>query len=373
MESRVTDLCRAAINAYWLNGQPKELKEARDLAVAMLNAERPLAEAERTPWRTAGSLASIDPELMKQPAEGRTLEDLKKTFLPVVVDTVSAKSGETTMSKEEKRAKKAELAKQYPKSAEEWTTEEVMRALMPYVIKLANKYATKRFPIEDAVQQGLIGVMNAIKWDKGMSPFANYAYKPIQSAIRRASMEAGVIKVPEGQYDPEKGVGGIFGSEQFMGQEVGGEEGEAGTLGAILPAASRSREIVRGKIKPGEAKVVTTSTETPTAAEMDRMLHNKELLQKVFKYAKLTPDENKAVTMLFGLDDGVERQGKEVAKELGMSSQRFSELKNKAMAKLVNAAKIVRAMSKFNVPESKALCATAALMEGVVKRIKLVE
>lgn len=339
--------------------------------------EEALNEAERLPWRIAGSLESIDPELLKQPAKGRALDDLKKSWLPVPeVPNVSAHTGEVTMSAEEKKQRKEELAKQYPEAAETWTTNEVLRALMPSIIHLAKKYATKRFPLEDAVQQGLIGAMNAIKWDQGMSPFASYAWKPIQTSIRRASFESGVIKVPEGQYDPEKGKeseGGLFGKEQFMGQEIGGEEGEPTTVGAVLPTSARSREIVRGgKLKPGEPKVVTTSTEVPSGQEMSRILHNKDLLQKVFKYAGLTDLEHQAVNLMFGLDDGIERQGKEVAQALGINPRRFSEVKASAMGKLVNAGKTVRAMSKYNVPEQKELSTVAVLFEELAKKLQTI-
>lgn len=79
----------------------------------------------------------------------------------------------------------------------DWTVEEVIEALTPYLGKHAKKFKTKRCPIEDCKQNGVIGVFNALRTDIGMSPFAWHAYLHIKTNTRRRSAEAGTVQEPE--------------------------------------------------------------------------------------------------------------------------------------------------------------------------------
>lgn len=78
-----------------------------------------------------------------------------------------------------------------------WTDEEIIEALTPYLQKQVNKYKTIRCDQEDCTQNGIIGILNAIRTDAGIEPFAEHAYLHIQTAIRRRSATAGVISDPE--------------------------------------------------------------------------------------------------------------------------------------------------------------------------------
>lgn len=338
----------------------------------MFSAGRqPATGLERERALSPKSLSAIDPELRRAPEPGRTLEDLKKALIPIPMEG----SG---MTEQEKRMKKAELAREYPGAKEEWTMEEVVRALMGSIIMFAQKYASSRYPIEDAVQQGILGVYNAVRMDKGeingkVSPFAGYAWNPIQAAIARDAYESDVVRVP----DSSAREGGIRVKTDFLGREIAGPEGEPTTADQVLPASAGeygftlpSERGASHHLRKGEERSSETSPRFMTPERRQKLEANKELLDKVLQYAKLTPEEHEIVTMMYGIDDGIEKGTNEIAGIIGKRNQRVSEIKAKALAKLTSAARMVRALSKHNVPEARELEQIGLLIESIISKIQ---
>jgi len=353
------------------------------------------AESFEQPLSYMGKISDIDPSLRKPPEPGRTLDDLKKAWLPVVEVPVAPKPREEkpglapdaakqepeevkefklNMSPEERRALKQQLFNSgYDQALDEWTVEEVIRALMGSILTIARHYATNRFPMEDAVAQAMLGVYDAIKRDEGKSPFAHYAWKQIVARVRRGTAESDPIKVPEGQWrisqreaedyiakqEREQGSplsdeekfrirqqmkrGGLFSRTQFLGREVGtGEEGRVTTAAQLVPASARERPVLSPKIGGPEyhqrREFQVTSGVGEDEKQVKKMLQHTELVQRVFDMAGLNKEEEQVVRLLYGLDDGIQRQVKEVAAILGKRPQKVSEMKQEIMAKLVQAA-----------------------------------
>lgn len=78
-----------------------------------------------------------------------------------------------------------------------WTEDEVVWTMRPYVMTHSKRYATNRTSIEDCLQHGSMGVLEALDSDAGISPFSNHAWKTVQTNIRRPAATSGVIKEPE--------------------------------------------------------------------------------------------------------------------------------------------------------------------------------
>ncbi len=78
-----------------------------------------------------------------------------------------------------------------------WSVAEILDAMRPYVWKQIKAYKTTKHDFDDCMQQGNIGLLNAIRTDAGISPFADHCFAHIRTNIRRASATSGVIKDSE--------------------------------------------------------------------------------------------------------------------------------------------------------------------------------
>jgi hypothetical protein len=78
-----------------------------------------------------------------------------------------------------------------------WSQEELIEALSPYIGDNAKKYSSNRCTLSECKQEGAFGVMMAVRTDAGIAPFANHAYSRIRTSIRRPAAESGVVSVPE--------------------------------------------------------------------------------------------------------------------------------------------------------------------------------
>lgn len=82
-----------------------------------------------------------------------------------------------------------------------WTPEEIITAMRPLMWKIADRYKTDQVDRQDAFQQAAIGVLNALRNDKGKSPFTAFAIKAMRSAVLRNALTAGTIKGSEERQD----------------------------------------------------------------------------------------------------------------------------------------------------------------------------
>lgn len=78
-----------------------------------------------------------------------------------------------------------------------WTIDELISNLKPYVLKEVDRFNTQRCDIQDCKQQGALGIVLALKTDAGIAPFACHAFSRIKTSVRRSSAESGIIKEPE--------------------------------------------------------------------------------------------------------------------------------------------------------------------------------
>ncbi len=101
--------------------------------------------------------------------------------------------------KPERDAATPELFEKYQKSRDPQVREELILAHMNLVRYLARKFANRGEPLEDLIQVGMIGLMNAIdRFDPSRGiRFATYATPTIVGEIRRYFRDRGwAVKVP---------------------------------------------------------------------------------------------------------------------------------------------------------------------------------
>jgi hypothetical protein len=79
----------------------------------------------------------------------------------------------------------------------EWTKDQIIVAMEPYIGDNVAKYMTSKSDNEECASNGKIGLLEAIRTDAGIAPFATYAYDRIRTRIRRHSAQSGLIREPE--------------------------------------------------------------------------------------------------------------------------------------------------------------------------------
>jgi hypothetical protein len=78
-----------------------------------------------------------------------------------------------------------------------WTIEEIIEGIRPYLRKHTAVYSNNHCDVEDSEQNGLIGVIDALRTDAGIASFASHCYSHIRTRIRRAAKHSHLIREAE--------------------------------------------------------------------------------------------------------------------------------------------------------------------------------
>lgn len=228
-----------------------------------------------------------------------------------------------------------------------WSEDEVVSAMMPYIRSLAWKFHSDKTPYEDLIQHGAIGVLNALRTDKGEAPFGHHAWRHIKGEVRHAALTGGVVKGSTqpgsgsfGQRGPVIGFDVIYKtkdgkieSKHFPSEAKGYEEYYSKT-GRMPPrsmdpgfkAATEFSKQMRAEFgagnvtMPQERRARMTSTDIPTRTKEGEgmtlgatvkgtkmrnpvyIAQTRELIKKLKAQAQLTPQQEKVLDLTFGLD-----------------------------------------------------------------------
>lgn len=79
-----------------------------------------------------------------------------------------------------------------------WTLEEILNALGPVIRKFGKEYTrlSPSYEMDDAESDAAMALLDALRTDKGVAPFANFAANSIRRAIMRGAKAAKTIKTP---------------------------------------------------------------------------------------------------------------------------------------------------------------------------------
>jgi RNA polymerase sigma factor (sigma-70 family) len=233
-----------------------------------------------------------------------------------------------------------------------WSVDEVVAAMQPWIRKLAYNWQSAKAPVEDLMQHAVIGIINAIRTDKGEAPFGSHAWKHMKGEVRRAALTGGVIKQPEEHIPGEirRKLGISLGTSAQAGPLVGYdviwidqdkkpnkkhfpaelsayEKHASGAPMKVDPAFQRAKEFekelkaqgllaatksVRSKMRSADAPSKSGDEGSPESlvqtikARLVKpppyIAQSKEIVQKMKGLAKLTPREEQVIDMMFGLD-----------------------------------------------------------------------
>ncbi|HLJ61017.1 MAG TPA: sigma-70 family RNA polymerase sigma factor [bacterium] len=240
-------------------------------------------------------------------------------------------------------ADEVELAKRVERGDAE-ARRHLVEANLRLVVSLARRYAGSDVPLSDLIQEGNLGLMQAVDrfdWRRGYR-FATYATWWIRQALMRArGDQSRQIRIPV--YMALE-VNKLSRLQQRMAQELGREpslDEIEQVMDKPVEPVWKVQQIARAPISletpiedEGEGSLgdliedATAPDPMETAFASVLKAHLADLLDA------LPPRQRKVLVVRFGLDDNQPRTLEEVAKAFGVTRERARQLELKALSKL---------------------------------------
>jgi RNA polymerase primary sigma factor len=222
--------------------------------------------------------------------------------------------------------------------------EQMIKANLRLVVKIARGYEDCGMPLLDMVSEGNVGLMKAVeRFDpsKG-AKLSTYSSWWIKQAIKRAlANQSKMIRLPV--HVVEK----LFRIRQASttlesvlereptNEELAEEVGLSARKIARLRAAAARPASLEAPMGDGDSNLIAETIKDETAATPYEQLEEKtnaSMMRQLI--ARLKPRELEILRQRFGLDGGEQKTLDEVGLNLGLTRERIRQLQNAAMKKL---------------------------------------
>lgn len=222
--------------------------------------------------------------------------------------------------------------------------ERLVESNIRLVINIAKSYHSRAIPLEDLIQEGVIGLITAIeRFDptKGFR-FSTYATHWIKQAIGRAvDCKAKTIRLPahisQALRRIEKTRSDLMsrtGSEPSVDQ-IAREMGiSLRKLNSLMQA---SQELISLDIRVGDGDSTTLGSmlQDQSARDPESLILHSEVIEELYEFlALLTDRERRIVTYRLRNDDGTTNFRDELSEELKITRERVRQIEIQAIKKL---------------------------------------
>jgi len=221
--------------------------------------------------------------------------------------------------------------------------QEMVRRNLKYVVTVANKYKGCGLSLQDLIEEGNIGLIQAAKrFDPSRKvKFITYAVWWIKQAIMHSLAEqSGTVKLPIKQM----AIVSKFGKKQRdLAQSWEREPTQAEVADGLgirkedidsIMRAYRTHLSLDSPLKNDEDTPYLDLLENPNTIPYDDQIMQQALKGKVDEMLKdLSPREEKILRLRFGFN-GETRTLEEIGKEIGLSRERVRQIEKRAKARL---------------------------------------
>jgi len=273
-----------------------------------------------------------EPSPVPQPSAGASIEDTLRLYLNEInrVPLLTA-------------AEEVSLAKRV-EAGDDTARAHLTRANLRLVVNVAKRYATGGLPLLDLIQEGNLGLMQAVErfdWRRGFK-FSTYATWWIRQAITRSlSNDSRTVRLPVHVVEALRKIRKLT---PELAQEIEREPTPA-ELGEVLGMApERVVEIVRASRAPtsleqpvGEDgdESLADFVEDPDPDTADRALLAGTLREDLHRALAILPDRQQTILVRrFGLDGEEPWTLDQIGAHFGVTRERIRQLQVEALRKL---------------------------------------
>jgi RNA polymerase primary sigma factor len=231
------------------------------------------------------------------------------------------------------------------KRGDEQAREQMIKANLRLVVKIAHDYDGLGLPLLDLINEGNIGLIKGVeRFDpaKG-AKLSTYAAWWIKQAIKRAlANQSKTIRLPVHVVDK---VAHIRRAELKLRETLDREPTDEEVAADVGLKPGRVRQYRQASKAPVSLEaplgapddtnhIAEVVADTNAAAPFDHLIRTSdaELLKEVF--ATLTPRERAILSMRFGLEDDTPRTLERIGAHFGVTRERIRQIQNEALEKL---------------------------------------
>ncbi len=241
------------------------------------------------------------------------------------------------------RDEEVELAKRIERGDLD-AKERLINSNLRLVIKFARRYQGHGLPLQDLVQEAMLGLIRAAEkfdWRRGYK-FSTYAVLWIKQAIQRGLDNTGrPVRIPAHVAQRERTVNRVEGELSAALNREPTEEEIARKAKLPLDEVKAIRDLARvttsldAPVGEGDTSLGELRAESVASVE-DEILERQQEDAVGAALATLPEDERRVIQLRFGTGGERETSLREVARELGLTQERVRKLEARALRRLAD-------------------------------------
>ncbi len=241
------------------------------------------------------------------------------------------------------RDEEVELAKRIERGDLD-AKERLINSNLRLVIKFARRYQGHGLPLQDLVQEAMLGLIRAAEkfdWRRGYK-FSTYAVLWIKQAIQRGLDNTGrPVRIPAHVAQRERTVNRVEGELSAALNREPTEEEIARKAKLPLDEVKAIRDLTRvttsldAPVGEGDTSLGELRAESVASVE-DEILERQQEDAVGAALATLPEDERRVIQLRFGTGGERETSLREVARELGLTQERVRKLEARALRRLAD-------------------------------------